>query len=66
MKIFDTSSLISIFGEAKYPKILTNCTERGYKSNKLREITRESPDKSIDYFDSKKCVSKDDIKQLRR
>lgn len=31
MKIFDTSSLISIFGEAKYPKILTNCTERGYK-----------------------------------
>ena len=31
MKIFDTSSLISIFREARYPKILANCTDRGYK-----------------------------------
>ena len=30
MKIFDSSSIISIFKEAKYPKILINCTNRKY------------------------------------
>lgn len=45
---------------------IVNLHQQVLESNKLREITRENPDKSIDYFDSKKCVSKDDIKQMRR
>jgi predicted nucleic acid-binding protein len=31
MKIFDTSSIVSVFREVKYPKVLQNCVARGYR-----------------------------------
>lgn len=31
IKIFDTSTLICIFQEAKFPKLIDNCKERNYK-----------------------------------
>jgi hypothetical protein len=45
---------------------IVNLQQQALESNKLREIVKETPDKTIEYFDSKRCVSKDDIKQMKK
>ena len=45
---------------------IVNLQQQILETNKLREIVEEHPDKTIDYFSSKKCVKKEDIKQLKK
>lgn len=45
---------------------IVNLQQQLVESSKLREITKESPDKTIDYFESKKCVSKGDVRHMRK
>jgi len=45
---------------------IVNIQQQILESSRLREVTQENPDKTVEYFDSKKCVSRDDIKQLRK
>jgi hypothetical protein len=45
---------------------IVNLQQQALESNNLREIVKETPEKTIEYFDSKRCVSKDDIKQMKK
>ena len=63
IKIFDTSTLICIFQEAKFPKLIDNCKSKGYRIVISTHVFEELKANKNTYSDFKKYEKYIEIKQ---